>query len=248
MSSNNGVVREGKQYNCYLNAATTTTPEARERVFKVVNPSALYSQLRRQSIKNKHTNYRNGGNDKFVYFGETVVRAYDSENNRVEHKTANTTAMIFISTDEKHATKFLRDLVLKDLKWAVSGGKGTPSRPMEVVKVSAENVGHVIGKRGCNLYNIQNSQRWVFNNGRKEDMMPSIHHDNELGAFILAANETAAVSRMKLKINQIVTDTKNKTWENKSNNSGGGAKTAAAAPTNVYDSLMSDSEDEDDSE
>ena len=246
----NKVVCEDVQFNCYLTAAPNTTPEARLRAFKIISGQALCQQMRAQSVKNKRRTERTGEDSGFVYFDEAIVRAYDANCVRIERGDEENTNMIFISTDDEDATKYLRNLVLLDLKWATSGGNGQTSRPTALVKVQKDMVGHVIGKRASNLLNIRDSQRWAFVGMRKKDMAPVIFYDEQLGGFVVAANDAQAVNRMKLMINNIVRDVKSKTWAKRGKSSGGGgAKTSTTTTGNGFEALMSDSdEDSEDSD
>ena len=195
------------QWNCYLEAAEKTSQTARDRVYKVVigpqgqGAAALRGALRQESVKNQRTNRRNGNEDLPTYFGEVVIRAYchDDEGGfeRVERNTEDT-SMIFISTDNRWATTWLRSKIITDLKWATNKCTCTTSRPCKLIKVSEDFVGHVIGKRASNLRRIIEKQQFIFTNNRKIYMNPSVHYDKEMGGFILAANTPLALSRMEL--------------------------------------------------
>jgi hypothetical protein len=261
VSKSNTVVREvtenGIQWNCYLHAAETTSPETRARVYNVVigpqgqNVQALQSALRSKSSLNKRTNYNEHNSKMPTYFGESVIWAYckdeDGEFERIK-RNINETTMIFISTDNKWATTWLREKVLLDLKWAVNKCQGTTSRPHKFIKVSDTIVGHVIGKRASNLWNIQDKQLYEFKGTRKIYMNPSVHYDNELGGFILAANSEMALCRLELAINTSVYDAKNENW--KKTKTTKTTKTSKqqhkSTNTNAFETLMNDSDSDGD--
>jgi hypothetical protein len=247
------------QWNCYLEAAESTSESARDRVYKVVvgpqgqGAAALRGALKQESVKNQRANRRGGNQDLPTYFGEMVIRAYCPDGKggfeRVERNT-DETSMIFISTDNKWATTWLRARVLTDLKWATNKCVGATSRPFKLVKVPKKFVGHVIGKRAGNLRQMLDKQQYEFKGTRKIYMNPSAHYDEEMGGFILAANTSLALHRLELEVGSAVSSAKNETWKKKgkkTSGGGGGGGAKHTANTNMFAGFVSSSDDDDDS-
>ena len=242
------VTDDGIQWNCYLEARKETSETDRDRVYKVVigprgqGAAALRGALKQKSVENQRTNRYKGNEDLPTYFGDVMIRAYCPDGKggyeRVERNTEET-SMVFISTDSKWATTWLRTKVLTDLKWATNKCTGATSRPCRLVKVPDEFVGHVIGKRGSKLLRMVEKQQIEFRGSRKLYVNPAAHYDKAMGGFMLAANTELALRRLELEVSDAVTAAKNETWKKKKGKktSGGGGGSKRTAATNMFAGL-----------